>query len=208
MVRIVLASGSPRRRELLEKIGIPFITRVSDVDENMEGYVLAHEYAMAMAYKKAMDIQVEVLKTADAEDIIVAADTVVALDDHILGKPQNREDAQNMLQMLSGKWHEVLTAMVLIRVSDGMLRQSIELTRVKFQKLDAEDIICYLNTGEAFDKAGAYGIQGLGALLVEQIEGDYYNVMGLPLYRLSQMLKDFGVMPYRWLALTALCDER
>lgn len=181
---LVLASASPRRRELLSGLGADFIVCPSDADENgMVGDPA--RMARRLACKKAMVV-------ADRDHvrrIILAADTVVAFRHHILGKPADARDARRMLGMLSGRWHQVHTGICLL---DPLTRRSAsgcETTRVKFRRLSPELVRRYVATGEPMDKAGAYGIQGRGSLLVERIDGCYFNVMGLPLARLDRMLR-------------------
>ncbi len=210
MQRLILASGSPRRSELLARIGIPFDVMVSGIEEVREADMKAHDYARAMSRNKAMDIvdkQLERLSgghdmvcLAERNRLVLACDTVVAREEHILGKPEDRTDAARMLRLLSGSWHEVLTGMTLVRIGSGEMQSGIVTTRVKFRALSENLIARYLGTGEPFDKAGAYGVQGYGSLLVERIDGDYYNVMGLPLQRLSEMLEEMGTGPFEWLA--------
>lgn len=206
MQRLILASGSPRRRELLTRIGIPFEIVVSGFHESQDGHRQAEPFARAMSLEKAREVARKLCDAtvsgvpADGDGFIVlAADTVVARQGNLLGKPLDREDAARMLRLLSGGWHEVITGMTLLRTDTGEERTTAEITRVRFRPLDEAMVQRYLETGEAFDKAGAYGVQGYGSLLVERMDGDYYNVMGLPLHRLSRMLEDMGVAPYVWL---------
>ena len=200
MQRMILASGSPRRSELLARIGIPFDVLVSGIDESLGDHDRAEAYALAMARAKAHDIADRLAGTSEGADcLILAADTVVAKDDHILGKPLDRTDAERMLRLLSGAWHEVITGMTLIRTDTGAECNVTEITRVKFRELDEALIRRYVETGEPGDKAGAYGVQGYGAVLVERIEGDYCNVMGLPLQRLTTLLESLGTDPLGWM---------
>ncbi len=183
---IILASASPRRYELLKKLGLEFTVVPSNVREehtlrtNIENLVRHNTFNKGMAVAQ---------KHPDA--LIISADTVVALGDRILGKPKNEREAAEMLRLLSGKIHAVYTAIGLFfqRYEKSML--DVVCTRVRFRSISEEEIWAYINTGEPFDKAGAYGIQGQGALLVEGIEGCYYNVVGLPLSRLFTMLTEF-----------------
>jgi septum formation protein len=216
---LILASGSPRRKELLARIGIPFDVVVSEICEELGDHSHAGTYAEAMARDKARDVA---RKLADRHAclsvpegipacqaglspvhpdgyLVLAADTVVARNGCILGKPETREDALRMLRMLSGGWHDVVTGITLLNTVTGEEATAVETTRVKFRDADEKLLGRYADAAEPYDKAGAYGIQGFGALLVERIDGDYHNVMGLPLQRLSQMLESMGIEPLSWL---------
>ena len=187
-MNIILASGSPRRRELLERMGIDnFEIITSDADESVDESLPPSEQVELLSRRKADAVAAEV----SPDDLIIAADTVVAMDGIVLGKPVDEEDAFRMLSALSGVRHHVFTG-VTVRMGDRVLTDH-EVTSVDFRTLEAEEVEEYIATGECMDKAGAYGIQGYGCLLVEGIVGDYYNVMGLPVVLLSQMLKQFGV---------------
>lgn len=176
---LVLASQSPRRRELLKYITEDFVTRVSDVDESLPCGISPKQAVEHLSFIKAEPFRSE-------RDIVIGADTVVAFDDTILGKPKNEEDARNMLKMLSGREHSVFTGVTIIK-GNTVDTFSVE-TRVKFFELSEADIDRYLATQEYKDKAGAYGIQGYGSLLVEKINGDYFNVVGLPISELNRHL--------------------
>jgi len=185
---IILASASPRRRELLERMGIDeFEIVVSDADESLEEGLPPSAQVEALSQRKAAAVAAE----AEPGSLVIAADTVVALEGTILGKPADEEDAFRMLSALSGVRHQVYTGVTVMR--DDVVLTRHEVTSVEFRSLEPEEVELYIATGECMDKAGAYGIQGYGALLVEGINGDYYNVMGLPVALLSQMLKEFGV---------------
>ena len=187
-MNIILASGSPRRRELLERMGIEeFEIITSDADESVDESLPPAEQVEILSRRKADAVAAQV---SDG-DLIIAADTVVAMDGVVLGKPVDEEDAFRMLSALSGVRHHVFTG-VTVRKGDRVLTRH-EVTAVDFRTLEAEEIEQYIATGECMDKAGSYGIQGYGCLLVDGIVGDYYNVMGLPVALLSQMLKQFGV---------------
>lgn len=187
-MEIILASASPRRRELLERMGVEKFSVISpDADETMEEGLPPAEQVERLSRLKAEAVAAE----ADTDALIIAADTVVALEGTILGKPADEEDAFRMLSALSGVRHQVYTG-VTVRQNDRVLTRH-EVTSVDFRALESEEVELYIATGECMDKAGAYGIQGYGALLVEGINGDYYNVMGLPVACLFQMLKEFGV---------------
>lgn len=188
-MNIILASASPRRRELLERMGIKdFSIVVSDADETLDESLSPAEQVEQLSRLKADAVSAEV---NDPDALIIAADTVVALDGTILGKPSDEEDAFRMLSALSGVRHHVYTGVTVMQ-GDRILTRH-ETTSVDFRPLEPEEVELYIATGECMDKAGAYGIQGYGALLVEGINGDYYNVMGLPVVCLSKMLNEFGV---------------
>jgi septum formation protein len=184
---IILASNSPRRKDLLHQVGIEFITAPADVDERQLPGEPPEEYALRVAADKA--------KTAAkraGDGLIIAADTIVVLDDRVLGKPSDAQEAESMLGTLSGRMHHVITGLVVLdAVSNRMTAKAVD-TKVWFRKLTASEIRSYVASGEPLDKAGAYGIQGLGALLVERIEGCYFNVVGLPLSILSELLTNIG----------------
>lgn len=190
MNRIILASASPRRSELLKNIGLPFIKYPALTDEQIFPDETPEEGAKRLALDKA---EYAARNCNCDEGIIIAADTVVVLNDKVLGKPVDEKEAYDMLAMLSGKSHQVITAVCLKNLADNRTLLEAETTRVYFRVLEEGEIRNYIKTGEPMDKAGAYGIQGLGALFVEKIEGCYFNVVGLPLYRLYNMLKDMGV---------------
>jgi septum formation protein len=185
---IILASASPRRKELLEKIGLKFQVDPSNSDESLRTDLKPEGMVKALSLEKAFGVA---SKYPDA--IIIAADTLGVFRGKIIGKPANREEARAMLTSLSGKSHRVITGFsILDTASKKATTHSVE-TRVYFKKLTAEEIENYLNSGEPLDKAGSYAIQGLGSILVEKIVGDYYNVMGLPISALVECLKKFGV---------------
>ncbi len=184
--RVVLASASPRRRQLLDLIGIAHEVRPANIDESMRPHENPRRHAERLAREKAIAIA-----TRDPDLITIAADTIVVVNRKVLGKPKDADDAGRMLALLSGREHVVTTA---VAVSRGRkLRSAIEEVRVKFRRLRDDEIEAYIATGEPMDKAGAYGIQGYGATIVERIEGDYFAVMGLPLVRLVGLLRDVGV---------------
>ncbi len=187
-MEIILASGSPRRRELLERMGIREFTVISpDADESLEEGLSPAGQVERLSRRKADAVAAQAAPGA----LIIAADTVVALGDAILGKPADPSEAFRMLSALSGARHQVYTGVTVAR--DGKVLTRHEVTSVDFRALTAEEVELYIAAGECMDKAGAYGIQGYGALLIEGISGDYYNVMGLPVACLAQMLKEFGV---------------
>ncbi len=187
MNKFVLASASPRRRELLENIGLEFDILVSDADESVIDRTIPPELLVKeLAVLKAS----ETAKNVSGKKYIISADTIVAFEGKVLEKPKDREDAKRMLTALSGKKHSVYTGVCVYRTEDNMLVSKYEKTDVEFRVLTDEMIENYINTGEPMDKAGAYGIQGVGALLVKGIEGDYFNVVGLPLGLLFTILKE------------------
>lgn len=184
MKKIILASASPRRRELLAQIGIPFEVLTSDADESI-GAMAPDEACRELAKRKAKAV-LEHLKACgrgDEDLLIIGADTIVVQDKEILGKPADPADAARMLRLLSGREHEVLTGVYVIDTAGGSLAFS-EKTDVYVADLTEADIAFYLSTGEPFDKAGSYGIQGMFARYIEKIDGDYNNVVGLPVGRL------------------------
>ena len=185
---IILASQSPRRRELLERMGVrDFRIVTPDIDEHMDRDLPPQELVGRISLEKALAVQ----EQEGNSPIIIAADTVVALDGAVLGKPADQLEAFKMLSTLSGCRHQVYTGVTVLR---GEERYTVsEETTVSFRELTSEEIDRYIATGEPMDKAGAYGIQGYGALLVEGIQGDYYNVMGLPVCRLGCLLRQLGV---------------
>ena len=185
---IILASHSPRRRELLGQMGITEFQIISpDVDESVEPGLSPAEMVEVLSLRKAG----AAAEKAGAEDIVIAADTVVALDGSVLGKPRGEADAFAMLSSLSGREHHVYTGMTVLQGDRAVTEH--EETAVAFRALEPDEIWGYIATGEPMDKAGAYGIQGLGALLVSGIRGDYCNVVGLPVFRLGGILKRFGI---------------
>jgi septum formation protein len=184
---VVLASSSPRRRELLNLIGIAHEVRPANLDESMRPRETPRRHAERLARDKASAVAMR-----DPDLITIAADTIVVINRKVLGKPVDKEDAARMLAMLSGREHTVITA---VAVSRGKkLRSAIEEVKVKFRRLREEEIEAYIATGEPMDKAGAYGIQGFGATIVERVEGDYFAVMGLPLVRLIGLMREVGVV--------------
>ncbi len=180
-MNLILASQSPRRRELLGLFGIPFTVRVADIDETMDPNLPAAEAVAAISRKKALAVPRE------AEDVLIAADTIVVVGGKILGKPHSKEEAVQMLGMLSGRDHQVMTGVtVLCGDKETVFTEGTDL---HFRELSDREIRRYVESGEPMDKAGAYGIQGGAALFCERMTGDYYNVMGLPVCRLGQVLK-------------------
>lgn len=189
MARIILASQSPRRRQLLEQIGLEdFDILVPDADESYDPALSPQEIVGSICQKKAEAARA---LAQDGDALLIAADTMVFLDGLRLGKPHSQEEAHAMLRALSGRTHHVCTGVTVCR--GERIDTRVETTGVAFRPLTDREIRCYIRTGEPMDKAGAYGVQGKAALFVSGIDGDYFNVMGLPLHLLGQMLEDFGV---------------
>lgn len=186
--RLILASGSPRRRELLDKFGIDYEILPAQGEESAPPELTPGERVKALAAQKAEETAHRV---NDPTAVILAADTLVELDGEVLGKPGASERARAMLRALSGREHRVWSG-VCIREGERILAES-ECTAVRFRTLSDAEIEAYIATGEPLDKAGAYGYQGLASLFVERIEGDFFNVMGLPVCRVGQMLREFGI---------------
>jgi septum formation protein len=192
---VILASASPRRRELLDLVGIAHEVIPADIDETYTEGEEAAEHAERLAREKGA-----VLAKRYPNAVVISADTIVLIDGLVLGKPRDEADAARMLSMLGGQTHVVLTAVAV--TYRGKMRAGVESVRVTFRALDRERIGAYIATGEPMDKAGAYGIQGFGATLVERIDGDYFAVMGLPLARMVDLLQEVGVR-YEFGALVA-----
>ncbi|MEX0747908.1 MAG: Maf family protein [Rhodothermales bacterium] len=185
-IPFILASASPRRRKLLTQIGIDFEVRPSEVDETPPPNLSPEDIAATLALKKAQDVA-----ASRPRALTLGADTIVVYEGTILGKPDGTDEAVRMLGMLNGRTHTVYTGIALVHPASGRSLTSVEATRVTFGKMDANEIASYVATGSPMDKAGAYGIQDdRGALFISRIDGDYYNVVGLPLHRLYRMLKE------------------
>ncbi|QJA07947.1 septum formation inhibitor Maf [Romboutsia sp. CE17] len=184
-MNIILASASPRRKEILENVNVKFTVVASNIDEVILDNEPPKELVMRLAFEKCMDVA---RKNEDA--LVIGADTIVVMDDQILGKPKNEEDAYNMIELLSNKKHQVITGISLINLSLDKKVIDYVVSEVTFKDLSKETIRDYINTKESLDKAGAYGIQGYGSLLVESISGDYFNIVGLPISRISDLLKE------------------
>ncbi|MBM4453310.1 MAG: septum formation inhibitor Maf [Chloroflexi bacterium] len=188
MKRVILASESPRRRQLLGQIGLKFQVVPSNSTEDLGSSVEPHELAKSLSMEKASSVA---KKHKNA--VVIAADTFGVLEGRILGKPKTEGEAREMLVAMSGKTHSVITGFAILDADDGKsMSRSVE-TKVRFRELTAGEIEAYVRSGEPLGKAGAYAIQGLGAVLIEKIEGDYFNVMGLPLSALAESLKEFGI---------------
>jgi len=181
-MQLILASQSPRRKELLGLFGIPFTVRVADIDETMDPARPAQEEVARVSRLKAL------ATPAGPLDVVVAADTIVVCQGQVLGKPQDEADARRMLSLLSGRDHQVMTGVTVL--CGDRERSFTEVTDLHFRPLSAREIDRYIQSGEPMDKAGAYGIQGGAAVFCERMTGDYYNVMGLPVCRLLMTLKE------------------
>ncbi len=183
-MKIILASASPRRKSLMDVLGLDFEIKVSDCEEKIDKNCSVEDIVMSLSLQKAS----AVADNTKGDYLIIGADTVVSYNDEILGKPANKDDAIKMLKLLSGKTHSVYTGFTIIHTSDNTILTDYEKSDVTFRKLDDEEIIKYVNTGEPMDKAGAYSIQGIASSFVEELKGDYNNVVGLPIYKLSKHL--------------------
>ena len=181
--KIVLASGSPRRAEILKTVNWPFEIVRPDIDETRQENEVAVTYVERLALTKAETIAEQITSS-----LIVAADTTVVIGEQILEKPSDQNDARRMLSQLSGRWHQVITGVALIDRAVSASRVAHEVTEVKFAEMSQDEIDWYASSGEPMDKAGAYAIQGLGARFIEGIRGDFFNVMGLPLRLLYEMV--------------------
>ena len=184
-MQIILASQSPRRKELLGLFHLPFTVRAADIDETMDPSLSPCQAVAAVCEKKAAAVA-----ALHPDSLIVSADTVVVVDHQILGKPKNPDDAARMLRLLSGRDHQVMTGMTVLK--GDACRTVTEVTDLHFRPLSRREIESYVRSGEPMDKAGSYGIQGGAALFCEKMSGDYYNVMGLPVCRLGEILRELA----------------
>lgn len=185
-VHVLLASASPRRRELLTLIGIPHEVRPADIDESYLDGETPHAHAERLAREKALAIA-----AAEPDAVTIGSDTIVVIAGKVLGKPRDRDHARTMLRQLSGRSHEVMTG-IAVHYRERTV-SAVETVRVTFRKLADDEIDAYIATGEPMDKAGAYGIQGYGATIVSKVNGDYFAVMGLPLNRMARQLESLGL---------------
>lgn len=185
-MRVILASSSPRRRELLAMIGIPHEVMPADIDESYLPGEPPNAHAERLAREKG-----RVIAERNPDAVVISADTIVVINGEVLGKPRDAAHAVRMLRQLSGRTHTVFTAVAVAR--DGRVESGVEAVTVTFRELTEAEIIAYVGTGEPMDKAGAYGIQGYGATIVERIDGDYFAVMGLALGRMVALLRRVGV---------------
>lgn len=188
MSNLILASQSPRRKELLEQIQLSFSIMASSVKETFSSDLKPHEVVMYLAKKKA-----KVISNQHPSHYVIGSDTVVTKDGKILGKPESKEEAKDMLRMLSGSFHEVYTGVAILHGEEEKL--FYEKTDVTFWELTSKEIDDYIATEEPFDKAGSYGIQGIGAKFVKEIKGDYFAVVGLPISRVNRALLEMGYLP-------------
>lgn len=180
-MQLILASASPRRRELLGLFGIPFVIRAADIDETMDPSLPPEQEVARVSRCKALAVP------RQADDVVIAADTIVVCEGRVLGKPHSPREAEDMLTLLSGRDHQVMTGCTI--AAGERVQTFTEITDLHFRPLEPEEIRRYVESGEPMDKAGAYGIQGGAALFCRRMEGDYYNVMGLPVCRLWQQLR-------------------
>jgi septum formation protein len=187
-IDVYLASASPRRRELLQQLGVRFAVRVADVPEILQSDESPAQFVQRLALAKAQRIYATLAPTQQRP--VLGADTVVVIDDHILGKPSSREHAWQMLSLLAGRTHQVMTGVALVSQQHSVC---VNVSEVRFRTLAASEIEAYWQTGEPADKAGAYAIQGFAAAFIEHLSGSYSGVMGLPLYETGQLLAQQGV---------------
>ncbi|MFN2415771.1 MAG: nucleoside triphosphate pyrophosphatase [Pyrinomonadaceae bacterium] len=186
LVPLVLASSSPRRSEILTAVGWPFEAHPAGVDETRLAGEPAEEFVRRLAREKA-----EAVARTRLFGLVLGADTTVVVDGEILEKPRDAGDARRMLRLLSGRWHEVLTGVALVRAETGRVAVGVERTRVRFAETSEEEIGWHVETGDVLDKAGAYAIQGRAALFIEAIDGDYWNVVGLPVRLVYELARGF-----------------
>lgn len=194
--RLYLASASPRRRELLLQVGLAHALLPQDIDESQLAGELPDAYVRRLALEKCRSALQDPRRLADLP--VLAADTSVICDGRILGKPASLEQAIGMLSLLSGREHQVLTAVAIAR--GVLVHEALSVSRVQFRSIGREEMVAYWNSGEPCDKAGAYAVQGLGAVFVSRIDGSYSGVMGLPLFETVQLLANFGITPTALLA--------
>jgi septum formation protein len=190
---LILASSSPRRQELIRSLGIPYEIRVSDADETVEDGVSPSEIVEILSLRKANTVFGQMRSQEQQHGVIIGSDTIVVFQGQVLGKPADETDSFRMLSMLQGNTHQVYSGVACIDARSGKYAVSHRVTNVKMKPMPSERIHRYIATGEPRDKAGSYAIQGIGATLVEGIEGDYFNVVGLPLSLLADMLEEFDI---------------
>lgn len=188
MRKIILASASPRRKELLKQIGLKFTTEPSQFEEEIKPGMKPEKLVKQLSLKKC-----QIVASRHTNAIVISADTLVVLEGKILGKPRTSENARRMLRSLSGKTHSVITGFTIIDAQSSQSVTRVIKTKVYLKRMEKKEIKAYVKTGEPLDKAGAYGIQELGGIFVEKIEGDYFNVVGLPLFALAEELEKFGI---------------
>jgi septum formation protein len=189
---MILASASPRRRELLNQIGVAFRVIVADIDESVREGEGAGDYVCRMAREKSLEVH----RRESVTEPVLGADTAVVVNGRILGKPVDREDAIRLLESLSARTHEVWSAVALV-LPGGKLLECLNVTRVTFSELDGAWIESYCDSGDPMDKAGAYGVQGMAAQKISHLEGSYSGVMGLPLHETAEILQEAGILPDR-----------
>lgn len=189
--KIILASASPRRKKLLEKMQLNFEVHPADINESEISSPSPQQLVEEIAEKKVKEVALQ--RSHKGPELIIGADTVVVYNDTVIGKPKDKWEAKQILKKLSGTCHQVLTGICVYDTQLKKLSQSCVVTDVYFSALSSKEIVKYINTGEPFDKAGAYGIQGRGGIFVRKIEGSYDNVVGLPRYELRQLLKEYNV---------------
>jgi septum formation protein len=187
--KLILASESPRRKLLLKSLGLSFEVIPSKIDEAVDETVPIEETVKKLAFEKAD----YVAKSINYPAIIIGCDTTVVIDGRSLGKPENFDDACRMLKLLSGRWHTVMSGMAVIDNVENKTIIDCVSSEVLFKELSDEEISSYIKTGEPMDKAGAYAIQGVGSIFVKSISGCYYNIVGLPVFRLAEILKDLDM---------------
>lgn len=187
--KIILASASPGRKELLEKIGLKFEVMPSEIKENINEKTFSRELIENLALEKVMDVKEKINYPA----LVIGSDTVVVVNDTILGKPESREDAVRMLKLLSGRTHQVISAIAVIDTQTGKVLSDSVKSDVTFRELSDSEIYSYIDTGEPMDKAGAYAIQGIASIFISSICGCYTNIVGISVYKLVEMLKEFGI---------------
>ena len=184
-MKVILASASPRRKEILQNTKLNFDIQKSDIEEVILENESPEDMVVRLAYEKAFDVA-----KRNTDRLVIGADTIVALDNEVLGKPKDQTEAYQMIKRLSNKTHKVITGISLINLKENKIIKDYVVSFVTFKDLSEDSIKDYINTNESLDKAGAYGIQGYGALLVKNIQGDYFNIVGLPISRLSDLLKN------------------
>lgn len=184
-MEIILASKSPRRREILENTKVKFSIKDSNIDEVILENETPTETVMRLAYEKALNVAND-----NKNALVIGADTIVVINGTILGKPKDEAQALDMIKLLSGKTHNVITGFAMINLNNDKKVIDYELSTVTFKELSEQSMKDYIQTKESLDKAGAYGIQGYGALLVKEIQGDYFNIVGLPISKISDCLKE------------------
>lgn len=188
LLPLILASGSPRRRELLAALGFPYVVQASDVDESCDAELAPEAIVEELSLRKANAVAAE--KT---NGLVLGSDTIVVLDNQVLGKPQDEADAFRMLRLLTGREHIVYSGIALVDAASGRYEVAHSSTKVRMRSMSDDEILAYIATKEPMDKAGAYAIQGIGATIVESIVGDYFTVVGLPLALTANLLKRFDL---------------